>query len=97
MKNYNYIWIGILIISIVGGIFLIKMAYANPMNLPNYAMLKPQIKEAYSYAKLNQERLDGLPCNCGCGTPEGAEAHGSRIHSRGLLDCFMQGDVNSGG
>ena len=98
MKNkYNYLWIGILLASIIGGIFLIKMAYANPLNLPSYALLKPQIKEAYSYAKIEGDKLNELPCNCGCGTPEGAEAHGSRVHSRGLLDCFTKGDINNEG
>jgi len=98
MKNkYNYLWIGILLVSIIGGILLIKVAYANPLKLPDYALLKPQIKEAYGFAKMNQEMLDGLPCNCGCMTAEGAEAHGGRVHSRGLLDCFMNGNVNNGG
>ena len=98
MKNkYNYLWIGILLASIIGGVLLIKVAYANPLNLPEYALLKPGIKEAYSFAKLEGDKLEGLPCNCGCGTPEGAEAHGSRVHSRGLLDCFTEGDINNGG
>jgi len=98
MKNkYNYLWLGILLASVIGGIFLIKVAYANPLNLPDYALLKPEIKEAYSFAKLEGDKLNNLPCNCGCTTPEGAEAHGSRIHSRGLLDCFMEGDINNGG
>lgn len=98
MKNkYNYLWVGILLASAIGGIFLIKIAYANPLDLPEYALLKPEIKEAYSYAKLNGDKLNDLPCNCGCTTPEGAEAHGSRIHSRGLLDCFMEGNINNGG
>ena len=96
-SKYNYLWIGILLVSVIGGIFLIKVAYANPLNLPDYALLKPQIKEAYSFAKIEGDKLKGLPCNCGCGTPEGAEAHGSRIHSRGLLDCFMNGDVSKDG
>ena len=95
MKNYNYLWFGILILSIIGGVILIKTAYANPLNLPDYAMLKPDIKEAYSYAKLNSEMLNGLPCNCGCG--EDASSHGGRLHSRGLVDCFMNGNVNEGG
>ena len=95
MEKLNILWIGILLASIIGGIFLIKMAYANPMDLPSYALLKPQIREAYSYAKLSSEKLNGLPCNCGCMTD--ASSHGGRLHSRGLLDCFMQGDVNNGG
>ncbi len=96
MKNkYNYLWIGILFLSIIGGIFLIKTAYANPLNLPDYSMIKPGIKEAYSFAKLDGEKLNGLPCNCGC--MNDAANHGGRLHSRGLIDCFMQGDINNGG
>src|SRR3989344_8872183 len=90
--HYNYIWIAILIMSIIGALFLIKIAYANPLDLPNYAFIKPNIKEAYSFAKLNVTELTGLPCNCGCG--KDASSHGGRLHSRGLIDCFMKGDVN---
>ncbi len=95
MKNYNYIWVGILFLSLLGGIILVKTAYANTLNLPDYAMLKPEIKEAYSYAKLNPNDLNGLPCNCGC--MDDAASHGGRLHSRGLLDCFINGDINNGG
>ena len=99
MKQHkaNYIWIGILMISVIGMIFILKVAYANPLDLPNYAFTKPNIKEAYSFAKLDGDKLDGLPCNCGCMSADGAEAHGGRLHSRGLIDCFMKGDVNLGG
>ena len=93
--HYNYLWIGILIISIFGTFFIIKMAYANPLGLPDYAFTKPGIKEAYSFAKLGSDKLTGLPCNCGCMSD--AANHGGRLHSRGLIDCFMQGDLNSGG
>ena len=96
MKNkYNYLWSGILLASIIGGIFLIKVAYANPLNLPSYALLKPQIKEAYSFAKLEGDKLQDLPCNCGCMSD--ASSHGGRLHSRGLLDCFIEGDLSNGG
>ena len=81
--------------SIIGGIFLIKVAYANPLNLPSYALLKPQIKEAYSFAKLEGDKLQDLPCNCGCMSD--ASSHGGRLHSRGLLDCFIEGDLSNGG
>ena len=94
-KNYNYLWAGILILSIAGTFFLIKIAYANPSELPNYAFIKPEIKKAYSFAKLSSDKLTGLPCNCGCMMD--AASHGGRLHSRGLIDCFMQGDVNNGG
>ncbi len=97
MKIHTFIWLGILIASLIGGIFLIKIAYANPLNLPDYAFTNPQIKEAYLYAKLNASNLDGLPCNCGCMDAANAASHGGRVHSRGLIDCFMKGDVNNGG
>jgi len=93
--HYNYIWIGIIAISIISMFILIKTAYANPLNLPDYAFKKPVIREGYEFAKLNMEKLEGLPCNCGC--MEDAAAHGGRLHSRGLLDCFMQGDINNNG
>ena len=93
--HYNYLWIGIFILSLIGAFFIIKFAYANPLDLPNYAFTKPGIKEAYSFAKLESHMLTGLPCNCGCMTD--AAGHGGRLHFRGLIDCFMQGDVNNGG
>ncbi len=96
MKDkYNYLWLGIIVISLIGFLFLVKMAYANPLGLPDYAFIKSGIKEAYSFAKLNPEMLEGLPCNCGCMSD--AASHGGRLHSRGLVDCFMKGDVNNGG
>ena len=94
-KYYNYIWIGILLLSIIGAIFLIKLADANPLDLPNYAFTKPKIKDAYSFAKLDSDKLTGLPCNCGCGSD--AAGHRGRLHSRGLIDCFMVGNINGGG
>ena len=93
--HYNYLWITIFVLSIVGTFFVIKMAYANPIDLPDYAFTKPGIKEAYSFAKLEGDKLNDLPCNCGCMTD--SANHGGRLHSRGLIDCFMQGDVNNGG
>lgn len=97
MKSHNFVWIGAIIISLVGFFYLFNVAYANPSELPDYAFIKPEIKEAYLFAKTNYQDLVGLPCGCGCGTPEGAEAHGSRVHELGLADCFMQGNVNEGG
>ena len=97
MKSHNFIWLGIIVLSIVGFFYLFNTAYANPSDLPDYAFIKSEIKEAYMFAQTNYQDLVGLPCNCGCGTPEGAEAHGSRVHELGLADCFMQGNVNEGG
>jgi len=93
--HYNYIWIGIFLLSVLGTLFLIKTAYANPLDLPDYAFTKPLIKEAYSFAKLEGDKLTGLHCNCGCMSD--AANHGGRLHSRGLIDCFMQGDISDGG
>jgi hypothetical protein len=95
MEKSNLLWLGILIISGIGFIYLINTAYANPSNLPDYTFIKPAVKEAYEFAKNSQDMLNGLPCNCGCMTD--ASSHGGRLHSRGLLDCFMEGDVNNGG
>lgn len=97
MEKSNLLWLGILIVSGIVFVYLLNTAYANPSELPDYAFTKPDIKKAYEFAKMNQNMLDGLPCNCGCMTLEGAEAHGSRVHSRGLIDCFMRGDINNGG
>ena len=93
--HYNYMWIGIAILSLLGVFLLIKTAYANPLDLPSYAFTKPDIKEAYSFAKLQGNKLIGLPCNCGC--MKDAAGHGGRLHSRGLIDCFMQGDISNKG
>ncbi|MEK6915487.1 MAG: PCYCGC motif-containing (lipo)protein [Nanoarchaeota archaeon] len=93
--HYNYIWISILVISIIGALFLVKTAYANPLNLPDYAFTNTKIKEAYSFAKLESDKLTNLPCNCGCMSD--AKNHGGRMHSRGLIDCFMSGDINNKG
>ena len=97
MTSHNLIWFGVTAFSLIGFFYLFNIAYANPSELPDYAFIRPEIKEAYLFAKTNYQDLVGLPCNCGCGTAEGAEAHGSRIHENGLADCFMQGDVNDGG
>jgi len=94
-NHYNFLWTGIFILSLVGAFLIIKQAYANPLDLPNFAFTKPNIKEAYSFAKLDEDKLTGLPCNCGCMSD--AASHSGRLHSRGLVDCFMQGDINNGG
>lgn len=96
-RNHTVLWVAVLVVSLIGFLFLFKTAYANPLDLPNYAFTKPAIREAYAFATTNSADLEGLPCSCGCGTPEGAKAHGSRVHTRGLLDCFTQGDIHNGG
>lgn len=95
MNNSNIIWIGLVLISIVGAIFLIKAAYSNPLDLPSYAFKNKEIKESYEFAKFNPVKLEGLPCNCGCMSD--ADNHNGRLHSRGLLDCFIDGELSQGG
>lgn len=97
MSKHNYFWLGILILSLIGTLILFRIAYANPSDLPSYAFVNSQVKEAYEFVKLSPEKLEGLPCNCGCMSADGASAHGGRVHSRGLVDCFTQGDINNGG
>lgn len=67
----------------------------NPDNLPAYAFVNDQAKEAYSYAKNNPDALNGVNCHCGCMR----KIHNGRIHSRGLLDCFIKpnGEFDSHG
>ena len=93
----NIVWIAVILSSLIGVFYLFNTAYANPLSLPDYAFTKPDIREAYEFAKTDYQDLVGLPCSCGCGTPEGATAHGSRVHERGLADCFMNGNINEGG
>lgn len=95
--KHNILWLSVILVSVIGFFYLFNTAYANPEGLPDYAFINPEIKEAYLFAQTNYQDLLGLPCNCGCGTVEGAEAHGSRVHENGLADCFMEGDVNEGG
>ena len=97
LKNSSLVWYGLIIVSVLIALIVIKSSYSNPYNLPNFALKKEVVMEGYEYALLNPENLEGLPCNCGCMDPEGAKAHGGRLHSRGLLDCFMEGDVRNGG
>ncbi|MEW6295238.1 MAG: PCYCGC motif-containing (lipo)protein [Candidatus Diapherotrites archaeon] len=56
--------------------------------LPAFAAKNQKIQEAYTFAKNSGEKLDGVPCFCGCMQ----HMHNGRIHSRGLLDCFMEED-----
>ena len=67
----------------------------NPDNLPPYAFVNEQAKEAYTYAKNNPDALNGVNCHCGCMQT----VHNGRVHSRGLLDCFMKpnGEFDSHG
>ena len=94
MNKSNYFWMLILFASLGGIILLINSTYSNTYELPNYAFLNSQLKEAYIFAKMFPDKLDGIPCYCGC--MQNAGGHG-RLHSRGLIDCFIEGDLNNGG
>jgi hypothetical protein len=62
----------------------------NAKALPSYALSDPKIEEAYSFARDNPEALNGVNCFCGCmqEIPEDDE----RLHTRGLIDCFLEPD-----
>ncbi len=93
--NNNKIAAGFVAVFIVFGTVLVAMQFFTPQGnitgdivLPPYAMASAKIKEAYIFAASNPEALDGVECGCGCMQ----NPHGGRIHSRGLLDCFMEND-----
>ena len=88
MKNKLLISMGIFMIMILVSFFVFRISPTknNPDNLPNYAFVNEQVKEAYLYAKNNPDALNGVNCHCGCMKT----VHYGRLHSRGLLDCFMK-------
>ena len=97
MKNKGLISIGIFIVMILLTFFVFKNSPIknNPDNLPPYAFINNQVEEAYLYAKNNPDALNGVNCHCGCMET----IHDGRVHSRGLLDCFMKpnGEFDSHG
>lgn len=58
----------------------------NSFDLPSYALINNDIKEAYLFTKENPEALNGVNCHCGCMK----YPHEGRVHKRGLLDCFFK-------
>lgn len=58
------------------------------LSLPAFAMGSSKVSEAYAFASLEPEKLDGINCACGCMQ----HVHDGRLHKRGLLDCFMKED-----
>ena len=78
------------LIVIVAGILVFASTIRPPASdvLPSYAMGHPAVKEAYLFATGSPDSLDGVPCYCGCMQ----HAHNGRLHSRGLLDCYKNGD-----
>ncbi len=51
-------------------------------------MTQQKIQQAYAFARASPEKLDDVPCFCGCMQ----HIHDGRLHKRGLLDCFMKND-----
>lgn len=88
MKNKWLISFGIFMamVLVTFSVFRSPPIENNPDNLPRYAFISDQVKEAYLYAKNNPEALNGVNCHCGCMET----IHEGRLHSRGLLDCFMK-------
>lgn len=97
MKNKWIISIGIFIVLLLMASFIFRNPAIknNPDNLPIYAFINDQIKDAYLYAKNNPDALNGVNCHCGCMKI----VHDGRTHSRGLLDCFIKpnGEFDSHG
>ena len=97
MKNKWIMSAGIFIVMSLVTLFVFRSAPIenNPDNLPPYAFINDQAKEAYLYAKNNPDALNGVNCHCGCMET----IHDGRVHSRGLLDCFMKpnGEFDSHG
>lgn len=77
-----------ILIILISSFFIIFLKEQNTGSLPYYALRDERTKEAYTFAKENQDALNGINCHCGC-----MEAiHNGRIHKRGLLDCFIKED-----
>jgi len=97
MRNKWIISLGIFIIMTLLTFFVfgISPTKDNPYNLPAYAFINNEAKEAYLYAKENSDALNGVNCHCGCMKV----VHDGRVHSRGLLDCFIKpnGEFDSHG
>lgn len=91
MKNRTATLVSILLsVVIVAIVALIVVSASAPASgLPAYATVHPKIKEAYEFAVSNPEALDGVNCYCGCMQ----HPHDGRIHKRGLLDCFKNGNA----
>jgi hypothetical protein len=85
------------LVAVTAIIFLPHGTSSTPdaTGLPKYALASDRIKEAYLYARDNQDALDGVKCYCSCMQM----THDGRIHKRGLADCFMKenGDYDSHG
>lgn len=82
------VFLSIVIVTIIA--LIVVFASSTPASgLPAYATVHPKIKEAYEFAVSNPEALDGVNCYCGCMH----HPHDGRIHKRGLLDCFKNGNA----
>lgn len=75
-------------IALVYGLSTVLNKDTSDKTLPTYAKSSPTIEEAYTFALSNPEVLNGIDCYCSCMQ----HPHDGRLHSRGLLDCFMRED-----
>ncbi len=88
MKKFIIIWIVGILVFLIAIIAFAKISTKDPSGLPSYATKNPLVKEAYLFAKENPSALEGINCYCGCMQ----HLHDGRLHSKGLHDCFLNGD-----
>lgn len=79
---------GIIFITLIAIAYFSFTGGRDSSGLPAYAFKDKNVKGAYLFATENPGALDGVNCHCGCMN----SIHNGRIHSRGLLDCFRNGD-----
>lgn len=85
MKKWIMLGFGFLAVI---ALLLFSSGGSESSNLPSYATTHPKIQEAYEFALAYPEALTGVNCYCGCMQHQ----HSGRIHSRGLIDCYLKED-----
>ncbi len=88
-KKYYVLAIGIILL--VAALIISILCYSR-YALPSYATKDPKVKEAYLFARQNPEALTGVNCYCGC--MQNILANDERLHSRGIIDCFLEPNGN---
>jgi hypothetical protein len=76
------------LVAVAAIIFIPRSTASDSSGLPAFERSSESIRAAYLFARDNPERANGIRCYCGCMQT----AHAGRIHSRGLLDCFIRED-----
>lgn len=88
---------GIIIVAFLAGVtgYVILGSYAptgNVLGIPDYALKSPSVQKAYESAVEMQDKLQYLPCYCGCGMGE-MEHRGNTVPKMtSLKDCFIKAD-----